>query len=900
MPIPIAKDQTQFNVPTAQGGPDNAGRMVDMNVGLPEAGENLFKATEGAATLLAKMRVESDMAKASNDYLAYKKGMNDLLYSPELDENGEPIGFIYKTGEQAFNSLKDYDAKSSALYQEFTKKLGQYLPVATENAFKSANEFNEGFRNMMMKHATQENEKFKEESLNNYMADTIATVDSGMLAYNDNAIAFFDSKSTEMDHRIMQYYIAKGFPQKGRELYQKKNAELLEATLQQVALNHSNEPDMFGGYNDGEALLNHIKEMNQKKGVEAIPTKKINDLGKKFALRQFENAFISKGFEYNTFKKRLRESVWLDRLDKNKYEVEYDTRYAKLKEKGMTEQIDQINGFLFQVKNGVYTEIDKDGKEMLKDYSADSFKYLPEFFAQLSNPNTKIQKIKDKNGNIEYEISYSNKNYQKKIEEICAKDKSTKDLLDFFMRQFGSGHWTVPSAIEASKIAKTAADYYPGSDSSRSIDDARFGIEQRENAKRFANASAQITSRVTADSDGKGNVKINKVLNASDADMLQQNMVDMSRAYKMGGANGLSDQDYANLMAQNKISSREFDLNKLSYKDRITASWPILGNFWDIPDAWRTVKEAWKNAEVYSKTTGKGTTLGTFLTDRLPTGSILSSREKTVNAQSETDLSRRTNMETLNEEIEGRAEWERGLALWGNYQNQSRVIKHTIIQDLNQLVNNGRLFFKDAENSSKFTVFEGTLDKGDINEIQLGFYTYIRDKNGWLEPDKTPRYMQQIDENPELYVAEFHKYFANWLLDNKPNSLRTSDDGVKLSPVAPSDITDSALAVKDFHGVSYPISIVPVQEHREVTVDRQYYEGGTDTLLPRSKDFPVIRGPQTIQVPVPIDDALNQIASLSMTDKELLEKENKEALKKQKMFEENMEVSVPGIKRRTK
>lgn len=901
MPIPIAKEQEQFNIPTAASPEGRAGKVLPVNTGLPEATENLTKAMFSAHDVLAKMKVESDMAKASNDYLVYKKGMNDLLYSPELDENGEPIGFIYKTGEQAFNSLKDYDAKSSALYQEFTKKLGKYLPVATENAFKSANDFNEGFRNMMMKHATQENEKFKEESLNNYIADTIATVDSGMLSYNDNAIAFFDSKSTEMDHRIMQYYIAKGFPQKGRQLYQEQNAKLLEATLQQVALNNSNGLNMFGGYNAGEELLNHVKALNQQKGTEVVPTKKINDLGKMFALREFENAFISKSFEKNSFFNRLTDSVWLDKLDKSKYLVEYEDRYNKLKEKGMTEQIDQIDGFLFQVKNGVYIEEDENGNRMKKDYSADSFKYLPEFFAQLSNPNTKISSFKDKNGNIEYSISYSNKDYQAKIEEICAKDKSTKSLLDFFVRQFGSEHWTRPSAIEASKIAKKASDYYPASQSGRAIADTRFEMEQRENAKRFANTSAQITSRATAeDTDGKGKIRVDKVANASDADMLQQNMVEMTIAYNKGGKDGLEDDDYSNLMAQDKISSRGYDLNRLSYKDKIVDSWGILGNIWGIPNFIRGEKEAWKSAEVYSKTTGRGTTLGTYITDKLPViGKVLSSKEKTVRVESETDKVRRINMNTLNNQIEGREIWEDG-QISGNFQNQSRVINHTIVQDLNELVNNGRLFFKDAENSSKYTVFTGTLNDGDINEIKNGFYTYIRAKNNWLESERTPYYMQQIDNNPELYVAEFNKYLANWLIERKSNSLATSDDGVSVSKVSRSDIVNTSMGVIDNFGVNYPISIISVPTTETVTVDRQNYDTDLFGALQRSKDFPVIRGPQDIQVPIPLDKALGQIASSGMTDEEMAIKEEEERLRRQQFFNENIEVSVAGIKRRAK
>lgn len=770
MPIPIAKDQTQFNVPTAQGGPDNAGRMIDMNVGLPEAGENLFKATEGAATLLGKMRVESDMAKASNDYLAYKKGMNDLLYSPELDENGEPIGFIYKTGEQAFNSLKDYDAKSTALYQEFTKKLGQYLPVATENAFKSANDFNEGFRNMMMKHATQENEKFKEESLNNYIADTIATVDSGMLAYNDNAIAFFDSKSTEMDHRIMQYYIAKGFPQKGRQLYQEQNAKLLEATLQQVALNHSNDFSPFGGYNAGEELLNHVKKMNQQKGVEVIPTRQINELGKMFANRQFQNAFINPRFNYDEFFGRIKKSPWLDELDKTKYFMQYQDRLEKARKAGYGNNIKDQSEFLYLVHQGQAGE----------SYQAGDLQYISNFFpyfvtgefelgkAPAVDPETK-QTIKDENGNTRYtyNVRFKSQQAQQRYDSL---PETAKNLVTTFAYNYSpesNNRWMLPTPEEADTLISLAVKLNSiGTQDEQQANLTMDDLEQQiSDVSKISNESSPVV-KTSKSKDGKVEAE------AYSSEERYKNMLNMYIQLENARNSGTIDEKRYKKnkelldKAIKDIDPTEFNNGvKLVHKG-------FIKNFLGLPEFFRKAGVAlntrWNTIWLSERGSDMNKLKSTLA---LATGAFMYQELDPETADTETQAYNRQTLNFLSQQ----ADRYDGKAVQGYTQHVSRVLMDEDMDIQYRLADNGGIGLNVGMNG--YTQFRGVLTPEDWNLIRMGFTAKVCAQKGWNDQDAYDLYIKEIDNNPLAYKQDYRDFVANYIAKNKSNGIYVSEDG---------------------------------------------------------------------------------------------------------------------------
>lgn len=816
MPIPIAKDQTQFNVPTAASAPGNAGQVLPIDTGLPQATKSLNDSMVNAASLLGKMKVESDMAKASNDYLAYKKGMNDLLYSPELDENGEPIGFIYKTGEQAFNSLKDYDAKSSALYQEFTKKLGQYLPVATENAFKSANEFNEGFRNMMMKHATQENEKFKEESLNNYIADTIATVDSGMLAYNDNAIAFFDSKSTEMDHRIMQYYIAKGFPQKGRQLYQEQNAKLLEATLQQVALNHSNDFSPFGGYNAGEELLNHVKKMNQQKGVEVIPTRQINELGKKFANRQFQNAFINPRFNYDEFFGRIKKSPWLDELDKTKYFMQYQDRLEKARKAGYGNNIKSQSEFLYLVHQGQAGD----------SYSPGDLQYISNFFpyfttgefelgkAPAVDPETK-ETIKNEDGTTKYtyNVKFKSPQAQKRYDSL---PETAKNLVTTFAYNYSpeSEHqWMLPTPEETDTLITLAVKLNSiGTQNEQQANLLMDGLEQQiAEVAKISNESSPVV-KTSKGKDGEVEAE------AYYSEDRYKNMLNMYIQLENARNNGTIDETRYKKnkelldKAIKEIDPTEFNNGvKLIHKG-------FIKNFLGIPEFFRkagTALETRYNTIVYSERGAEMNKLKSTLA--LATGAFMYNDIDPETAGTETQALNRQTSNFLSEQ----AKRYDGKAIQGYVQHTSRTLMDVDMDVQYNLADAGGIGLNVGVDG--YSEFRGVLTPEDWNLIRVGFMAKVCSKKGWNDQDAYDQYVKEIDNNPLAYKQDYRDYIASYITSNKSDGIYESKDGVHWKQKSGNMPFQNDFIYKDNIGFARPYTLARHKTETVKTVQTQGY-----------------------------------------------------------------------------
>lgn len=777
MQIPIAKDKTQFNVPTAQTS-SNIGNVLNINTGIEEATNDLIDSVDKSATLFAKMKVESDIAKASNDYLSYKRQMNDLLYSSELDENGEPKGFIYKTGENAFNSLKEYDAKSSALYSNFTKQLEKYIPVATENAFKSANDFNEGFRNMMMKHATQENEKFKEESLKNYMSDTIAHVGQDLLSYNDNNIAYFNVKRTEVNHRIMQYYIAKGFPQAGKELCRKFNGSLLETLMQQVALNNSNDKSMFGAYYKCEELLNEIKKENESnKGEEFVTTSFLANLGKKVALREFNNAFYNKDFEYDNFFKTLEASEFLDGNDKNRLLVEYKLKYDKLRNSGVDQSTNSIMNFISSVGSGARTNQGL--------YAAD-LKYIPDFLYNLNSAEysisetdlidskTKKYAVNEQGDRIkDYNIVFKDENLQNYYNNLPI---SAKKLLKTFTTMFAKRNWILPNNLGVDKISKLANSKYEDGvygQQKENIDKERL-LNQFNNTFNLNKSFVDSTSKVSIIKDENGKefaVPEYKIEDFSKA------MFDIKKANDLYKEDGMSSSEYDIFVehASNFISN--LDTSILNNKTNIVRH---KGLFGFVNNVIYSFDKKISQAEIFRTFTekgNKGVTRGVYgLMTLLNSSDNPMYEELDPNDRSELrgpDVNTSVrNRESYNDCVKDLKDYNEFVQK-GGIPYKSNLLMQTRNDLQYKLSTEGGIGINAGLDG--YTAFMGQLTIKDWRVIDAFFFTKIVSENNWKDDEAVSRYQSLIDNNPVIMQDKYRQFVANYLIDNKDKGLYKYD-----------------------------------------------------------------------------------------------------------------------------
>lgn len=819
MPIPIAKEQKQFDVPTAASPEGRAGRVLPVNTGLPEATEKLTKAMFSAHDVLAKMRVESDSAKASNDFLAYKKQMNDLLYSNELDENGNPKGFIYQTGENAFKSLKEYDTKASSLYQEFTKKLSNYLPVATENAFKSANAYNETFREMLMKHSAQENEKFQEESLSAYVADTIANVDAGMLSYGDNAEAFFDTTSADLSNRIMQYYILKGFPQKGKELYQKENAKLLEATLQQVALNHSNDFSPFGGYDAGENLLNHIKEQNKLRGTEVVKTKDINDLGKMYALREFENAFINPNFNYDTFMSRIRKSQWLDELDKTKWQIKYEDKLEKARKAGYGNNIKSQSDFLYEVHQGVAGD----------SYSSGDLQYIASFFPYFTtgefalgestavDPETK-QAIKNEDGSVKktYFVNFKDKRAQQMYDSLP--NEYAKNLVTTFVYNYSKGNWMIPTPEEADTLISLSVKL--NSIGTKDEQQANFLMDELERQIQDVTKISSTSSPIIKTSKGKdGKVDVEAYSSEENYVKNLNLLIQLEKARNDGTIDEKRYKKNKELLdlAIKQVDPTEFNNGvKLIHKG-------LIGNFLGIPEMARKIDTAMTTRyrkAVYSE---RGSNIGKLKTAlSMVTGAFMYEQIDPETAATEAQAK---NSETLNFLSEQAKRYD-GKAVQGYVQHVSRTLMDEEMDVQYKLADKGGIGLNVG--LSGYTQFRGTLTPEDWNLIRTGFMAKVCAQKGWNDQDAYDRYTKEIENNPLAYKSDYRDYVANYITNNKSGGIYTSEDGEHWKERNGSLPFQSDMVYKDNIGYVRPYTLVranltgPKETVNETVVNEGY------------------------------------------------------------------------------
>ena len=804
MPIPIAKEQEQFRAPTAATPSGNAGKVLPVNTGMTEATENITKAAFTVNDVLAKLRISNEQAKATNDFLAYKKQMNDLLYSNELDENGNPIGFIYKKGENAYNSLKEYDAKASAFYQNFTKKLSNYLPVASEAAFKSANDYNESFRSMLMRHSSEQNLAFKQDAVVNYAADKKASVSQDLIAalskegkIDDKLINFTDMSLTDMDSMIMEYFVnTAGMPTAGIQMSKKENADLLKIILSQAAVELYDKDHMFGGYQHCQALLDKLKQ-DSVEGKGLLPTEKVFEVGRNFTLDQFETAFRHPNFDREIFYEELDKSEWLYPVDKIKYKAEYEERERKASNTGYGNSFEAQSNFLYYVANS--QEVNTG--ETDTGYQRGDLGYLYSFLPALArgqynvssstsvNPNT-LEPSKNKEGKTIYTYStiFNNKELMNKYNEM---GDTGRKLIDTFALHYAGIKlsenditWTPPSEKEIYNLITLA-------DKLNSPDDGneRKFIE-KEQLKDAINGASKIAKdsspQIEVYKDKNGEISTSAYLKDNQFIQMFSNLLNYKS--QLSGNSVLDGKEKTDLYVSQLKSISQIDASQIK-NGRVNINKGFIGNIFGLPEAYRKAKERLEIGSDFLKSErakqrsksiiGKMKNAASFMY-----GAFLYDEYDPETASEEmTDK-----FIAYNERAEQAKRYDKQF-IEGERVVVSRRLVNASLDICKEIAESGGLGLltgyatvdeKGIENSNakqSFTRFAGQLTLEDWNKIDFEYLSDLFIKNGW-DVNKFDSYMRNIDEHAPQYIEDYRQYIAGWIIKNKPYQIETSSDGI--------------------------------------------------------------------------------------------------------------------------
>lgn len=192
MPIPIAKEQDRFDVPQAASNGGNAGKIMQINTGLPEATNNLTEAMLKAHNTIAQIKIDNDTARANQLTMDLEQQQTQLMTSTDVDENGEVIGFLNKEGNEAFNSIETLDKRLAQSYNAYLAEMSKLSPVAIEKLLLKGKEVTNNTQEKAFQHAYNEHDKYIKNVAKASTADIVSQASGDDKLLSEQNLNHFD------------------------------------------------------------------------------------------------------------------------------------------------------------------------------------------------------------------------------------------------------------------------------------------------------------------------------------------------------------------------------------------------------------------------------------------------------------------------------------------------------------------------------------------------------------------------------------------------------------------------------------------------------------------------------------------------------------------------------------
>lgn len=339
MPIPIAKEQKQFDVPTASSvNTAQTGRILPINTGLQEAVSDVVNAGFSAHNVMAQIKVDNDTAKGNELTLELQRNIENSLNSTEVDENGNVIGFLHKEGNEAFNNIKNFDKTTSAMYNNYLKEMSGLSPVAIQKLLLKGQEIVQNAQDKAFNYAYEQHRKY---NINN------ATV------ANENIISQAKGEDSKITDSVIQdldlihqnnAIIARGqSPEYLNYLNRVSTEKYFTVALANVSTKYSNVPLLEGG---GLFAKNMLEDAFNKKLIsQDFRTKMGKEIDKDIASNATTRATFN---NYEQAKKIVENRVDLTASEKAAYLNSLESNMTKARQQSSAEIVNYLNADKFR------------------------------------------------------------------------------------------------------------------------------------------------------------------------------------------------------------------------------------------------------------------------------------------------------------------------------------------------------------------------------------------------------------------------------------------------------------------------------------------------------------------------------------------------------------------------
>lgn len=327
--IPLKDRRIQFDAPNASNGGSAAFRASE----IPQvksvaplahkAGQDVMSTIE----VFKKIKRQNDIARATNDLAVYKQKVSDLMNSTEIDpETGEIKGFLHKKGENAFNSLAQYQDKLSALTKEYQQQIYKYDPDIRDKFTLDSDETQLKEMNNINSYALQQTEEFQQKSYDAY-------IDNVKTKYDVNNSADVDLLRAEVKGQIALRYQGQS-----DSFYNNQTEKVIETVLERNMRRIEEQRSNMGSYISYDRSLNFARRLYKDGKISEDTLQKLLN---KSQLRRFEAMSYENLTTFDDFKNKLMAADGLDNLEKQKLLYEYAEKINRANKAGAN-NIDDI------------------------------------------------------------------------------------------------------------------------------------------------------------------------------------------------------------------------------------------------------------------------------------------------------------------------------------------------------------------------------------------------------------------------------------------------------------------------------------------------------------------------------------------------------------------------------